>query len=270
MAKKIKQPDGTLLVRKSYWSAISIWWGIIVFLIAIPTVLIGYIALDFDPYMKDLTTYKPLLEYAQKLEVEPTLELYFEALGAGAFKPYKGGFMNLNLTGMLIDLGLTLPLLNLLKIVLIVVAIAVFIASVVCLIVKGVCTKKTFWKFYDGAVIYSQGRVFYSESTPRDIDFFPGMQVSLKRTIKGKIFGYGDIVLSNGAGEAGDVVMHGVKKPKEVQRLLNELLALCCTRTANMMSPYKMYPQMYRNVLGGYPAYYYGNMQIQNMQQGKK
>ena len=64
--------------------------------------------------------------------------------------------------------------------------------------------------------------------------------------------------------EAGEIVMLGVKKPKKVQKALRQMIAMACTRTANMMSPYKMYPQMYRHVLGGYPAYYYGTMYGQN------
>ena len=116
----------------------------------------------------------------------------------------------------------------------------------------------------NGAVIYKEGRIFYTEEKTRDMEFFPGMSVSVRRTLKGKIFGYGDVVISNGAGEAGEIVMMGVKRPKKVQKALRNLLAMACTRTANMMSPYKMYPQMYRHVLGGYPAYYYGAMQGQN------
>ena len=129
---------------------------------------------------------------------------------------------------------------------------------------KFVCVKKTSWTFYDGAVIYKEGRIFYTEEKTRDMEFFPGMSVSVRRTLKGKIFCYGDVVISNGAGEAGEIVMMGVKRPKKVQKALRNLLAMACTRTANMMSPYKMYPQMYRHVLGGYPAYYYGAMQGQN------
>jgi len=217
MAKKNKQPDNTLIVRKSLISEISIWWNIIVFGLGIPVGgVLAYFLVDFTKYIK-----------------APGVG---EVLGLSA-----------------LSLG-----------------IAVFAMNLVYLLVKGICVRRTSWTFYDGAIIYKKGRIFYTESTTRDMDFFPGMQVSLQRTIKGKIFCYGDIILTNGAGEVGDVVMNGVKKPQKVQKRLNELLALCCTRTANMMSPYKMYPQMYRNVLGGYPAYYYGNMQMQNMQQGKK
>ena len=199
MAKILKK-DGSLVVRKSFWSAISIWWTL-VFLIGLPVA--GIVLMKDESYG-------------------------MIALGAGA---------------------------------------ASFVITFIVLIVKLICVKKTAWTFYDGAVIYKKGRVFYTEENTRDMEFFPGMSVSVRRTVKGKLCSYGDIVISNGAGEAGEIVMLGVKKPKKVQKMLRNMLAMACTRTANMMSPYKMYPQMYRNVLGGYPAYYYGAMQMNSMNQ---
>lgn len=188
---KIQQPDGSLVIRKSFWSAISVWWSF-VFMIVLPVV--GVL------FMKE------------------TMLL----LIAGA---------------------------------------ATAVITLIILIIKKIIVKKTAWMFYSGAVIYRKGRVFYTEENTRDMEFFPGMSVSVRRTIKGKLFGYGDVVLSNGAGEAGEIVMLGVKRPKKVQKLLREMITANCAYTANMMSPYKMYPQMYRHVLGGYPAYYYGSMQ---------
>ena len=99
------------------------------------------------------------------------------------------------------------------------------------------------------------------------MEFFPGMAVSAKYSIKGNFFHYGSLTLSNGAGEAGQIVMDGAKHARKKVVALRNLITMACTRTANMMSPYKMYPQMYRHVLGGYPAYYYGSMQMNNMNQ---
>ena len=145
-----------------------------------------------------------------------------------------------------------------------IIGIVIFAFVAIVQLLRVIIAKKTTWTFYDGAVIYKKGRVFYTEENTRDMEFFPGMSVSVRRTVKGKLCSYGDIVISNGAGEAGEIVMLGVKKPKKVQKMLRNMLAMACTRTANMMSPYKMYPQMYRHVLGGYPAYYYGAMYGQN------
>ncbi|MBQ7948593.1 MAG: PH domain-containing protein [Clostridia bacterium] len=189
---KIQQPDGSLVIRKSFWSAISIWWGIIVFLIGLPVA--GILLMEES--------------------------MIYLAVGAVSF-----------------------------------------VVTLIVLIIKKIIVKKTTWTFYNGAVVYKKGRVFYTEENTRDMEFFPGMSVTVRRTIKGKLFGYGDVVLSNGAGEAGEIVMLGVKRPKKVQKHLREMITANCTYTANMMSPYKMYPQMYRHVLGGYPAYYYGTMQ---------
>ena len=197
MAKILKK-DGSLVIKKSFWSAISIWWTL-VFLVGAPVV--GFIL------NKNESSYGMI------------------AMIAG---------------------------------------LAVAALTLVVLVVKLICTKKTAWTFYDGAVIYKKGKIFYTEEATRDMEFFPGMSVSVRRTLKGKLCSYGDVIVSNGAGEAGEIVMLGVKKPKKVQKALRNLLAMACTRTANMMSPYKMYPQMYRHVLGGYPAYYYSAMQGQN------
>ena len=212
---KIQRKDGSLVVKKSFWSAISVWWTL-VFLVVVPVA--GVLV-----FMKGLNALLGMnLPDAQN-------EL-FKTVGLGA-------------------------------------AAASFVITFIVLFVKFVCVKKTSWTFYDGAVIYKEGRIFYTEEKTRDMEFFPGMSVSVRRTVKGKIFSYGEVVITNGAGEAGEIVMTGVKRPKKVQKLLRNLLAMACTRTANMMSPYKMYPQMYRHVLGGYPAYYYGAMRGQN---GKK
>ena len=209
---KIQKKDGSLVVKKNFWSAISVWWAL-VFLAVVPV--------------------------------------------AGILVYTKG-------VNDLLKMTLDAELNNLLKTVGLGVAAASFALTFIVLFVKFVCVKKTSWTFYDGAVIYKEGRIFYTEEKTRDMEFFPGMSVSVRRTLKGKLCSYGDVVISNGAGEAGEIVMLGVKKPKKVQKALRNLLAMACTRTANMMSPYKMYPQMYRHVLGGYPAYYYSAMQGQN------
>lgn len=215
---RIQKKDGSLVIKKNFWSAISVWWTL-VFFIAIP--VFGVLL-----YIKG---------------INGLLNTNFEAQKEDLYK--------------MIALG---------------VAVASFVITLIILFVKLVCVKKTSWTFYDGAVIYKKGRIFYTEENTRDMEFFPGMSVSVRRTLKGKLFNYGEVVVSNGAGEAGEIVMTGVKRPKKVQKLLRNMLAMCCTRTANMMSPYKMYPQMYRHVLGGYPSYYYGAMQMQNMQNQKK
>ena len=211
---KIQKKDGSLVIKKSFWSAISIWWTL-VFLVAIP--VFGVLV-----YMEGINNL---------LNLGVSDEELFKMVGLG-------------------------------------VAAASFVLTFIVLFIKLICVKKTSWTFYDGAVVYKEGRIFYTEEKTRDMEFFPGMSVSVRRTVKGKFCSYGDVVISNGAGEAGEIVMIGVKRPKKVQKLLRQLITMACTRTANMMSPYKMYPQMYRHVLGGYPAYYYGALQGQ--QQSKK
>ena len=121
---KIQQPDGSLVIRKSFWSAISIWWGIIVFLIGLPVA--GILLMEES--------------------------MIYLAVGAVSF-----------------------------------------VVTLIVLIIKKIIVKKTTWTFYNGAVVYKKGRVFYTEENTRDMEFFPGMSVTVRRTIKGKLFGYGDV-----------------------------------------------------------------------------
>ena len=203
---KVKKAENALVIKKSFWSAISVWWQIIVFLLAVPAggVVCGLVVFGLEDIIGII------------------------ALAVGG---------------------------------------ASFVIDLIGLIIEAICTSRTSWTFYDGSVIYKKGRLFYVEERTYDMEFFPGMAVTARYSIKANFFKYGHLTLSNGAGEAGEIVMTGVKRPKKVQKLLRNLLAMACTRTANMMSPYKMYPQMYRHVLGGYPAYYYGAMRGQT---GKK
>jgi hypothetical protein len=205
---KVKKAENALVIKKSFWSAISVWWQIIVFLLAVPAGgIIGGLILMMD---------------------DPNNILAFILLGVGA---------------------------------------ASFVIDLAGLIFEAICAARTSWTFYDGSVIYRKGRLFYIEEKTYDMEFFPGMAVTVRYSPKANFFKYGHLTVTNGAGEAGEIVMEGAKHARKHVETLRKLLAVACTRTANMMSPYKMYPQMYRNVLGGYPAYYYGAMQMNSMNQ---
>ena len=156
---KIQKKDGSLVIRKSFWSAISIWWAL-VFLIAIPAgcIIVG------------LSGVNSMLGMNFEAEQECLINLIAMTVGAASF-----------------------------------------VITFLSLFVMFVCVKKTTWTFYDGAVIYKKGRVFYTEENTRDMEFFPGMSVSVRRSIKGKFFNYGEVIISNGAGEAGEIVMAGAK-----------------------------------------------------------
>ena len=200
-----------------------------------------------------------------KVAIGPSLKDYTLAYkGTGAFLGLTcgGGMLNLGLVQKMLNKNNSLNKYELIASICLIIAVAILVLVYTIQIIRIIIAKKTAWIFHDGAVVYRKGRIFYTEEYTRDMEFFPGMSVSVRHTIKGKIFKYGDVVISNGAGEAGEIVMHGVRNPKKVHEMISQMLVACCTRTANMMSPYKMYPQMYRHVLGGYPAYYYGAMQM--------
>ena len=59
------------------------------------------------------------------------------------------------------------------------------------------------------------------------------MNISVKQTFKGKIFNYGDVVVSMGIGQAGQIVMEGIKNPKEAGRVLSKYAAEVSNARAN-------------------------------------
>ena len=140
---KIQQPDGSLVIRKSFWSAISIWWGIIVFLIAIPAFLIlCFVILDYIPYMDALK------QYAENNGITGVDEAIFKgyraAVEAEELKIYEDAVLNpaglLGITSMLVSkMNCSYSTLELIKGVALVLGSLIFISSLVVLIVKKIC-----------------------------------------------------------------------------------------------------------------------------------
>lgn len=53
----------------------------------------------------------------------------------------------------------------------------------------------------------------------------PGMSVSLRRTLKGAIFGYADVVINVAIGaDHGEVILHDVKKYKMVAKMIKDTI----------------------------------------------
>ena len=165
MAKKQKN-EYALVVKKNYWSTISIWWAIIVALIAIPVALVVVFAmLDYAPYMEGLKAYAEangitgvmeavFNDYQAAVEAGE-LTAYEDAVSAGAATS-QGLFI---ITSMLVyQMGMSYATLELIKTIAFVAGVVLFGTMLVYLFAKLICAKKTSWTFYDGAVIYKKGR----------------------------------------------------------------------------------------------------------------
>ena len=149
MAKK--QKNNALIVKKNYWSTISIWWAILVFLIAIPVALaIVFVASDYLPYMEGVK------QYAESKGITGVMEAVFNdykaGVDAGEFMAYedavKSGVATRNglfiITTMLAyKMGMGFKTLELIKTIAIVLAIAIFVITFVYLFAKLICAKKT-------------------------------------------------------------------------------------------------------------------------------
>lgn len=64
----------------------------------------------------------------------------------------------------------------------------------------------------------------------------PGMSVSLRRTLKGKLFGYADVVINVAVGaDHSEVVLHNVKNYKKVRKLIKSIIHDNCLVSTRSM-----------------------------------
>lgn len=122
---------------------------------------------------------------------------------------------------------------NVAVIVGIVLAVVSLIITVIWTIVVIYRAKQYSYEFCGNTLIVKEGAVFSGATENRRMHFFPGMNISVKQTFKGKIFNYGDVVVSMGIGQAGQIVMEGIKNPKEAGRVLSKYAAEVSNARAN-------------------------------------
>lgn len=113
------------------------------------------------------------------------------------------------------------------------IAAVFFVVTLVCTIVSIYRAKQISYEFYGNTVVIKEGTVFSGAEENRRIFFFPGMSISVKQSLKGKIFNYGNVVVSMGIGAAGQIVMEGIKKPKQAKEVLSKYAAGVSDAKAN-------------------------------------
>ncbi len=116
-------------------------------------------------------------------------------------------------------------------------AVVSFIVTVVWTIVAIYRAKQVSYEFCGNTLIVKEGAVFSGATENRRMHFFPGMSVSVKQSLKGKIFNYGDVVVSMGVGQAGQIILQGIKNPKKAGTVLSHYAAeISNTRTNSRVS----------------------------------
>ena len=237
MAKK--QQSG-ITAKKSAWSSFSIWWGLLVFCVAIPLFLILFYFEDYSVYVNGLNG------HIQSLGREgiQTPDAYKNAVRNNLLfgaEIYKGGMFGLA-AKLYIDADMSLDTLEVVAETCLGVGIVCLALAVFSLIRNIVCAKKTSYEFQNNVLILKKGRLFSSAEELRRLVLLPGMSVFVKQDLKGKLLGYGDVIVSMGLGEAGEVVMTGVKKPRKIKKKIARIMKTQCMVNPYMFSPYMMMP----------------------------
>ena len=114
-----------------------------------------------------------------------------------------------------------------------------FLITLVAMIVAIYRAKQVSFEFYENTVVIHDGLVFSGSAENRTIFFYPGMNISVKQSFKGKFFNYGDVVVSLGIGAVGQIVMEGIKKPNKAKKILMAYAAeIGSARADKLMLPY--------------------------------
>lgn len=235
-----KNKSGAIKAKKSAWSTFSIWWGVLVFGLIIPLALILFYVADYSVYVEELP------KHIQGLGNEKiqTVEAYREAVKNGVLSGadiYQGGM--LGLTDMLfVKNGMSWADVETVAEICLGAGIVCFVLAVFNLVRKIACAKKTSYEFSNNTLILKKGRLFASAEEIRRLAFFPGMSVSVKQGLKGRLLGYGDVVVSMGLGEAGEVVMAGVKRPRRLKKKIARAIKTNCVANPYMHNPYMNMP----------------------------
>ena len=188
MSKNKKKKN--FIVRTSVWGRLSIWWNLLVFLVAIPAALIV------------LSTQ---LEFEQEI----------------------------------------------INTALLIVGIFTFVFAALTLGSRIIRAVKTTYTFKGNTVVLATGHLFFKDEEIRRILYTPGMDVSVKQSLKGKIFNYGDVRVSLGYGDVGELCLKGVKKPLKAKKQILAIIDKKCSVMPEHGYTMNPYNTMY-NVMGNY------------------
>ena len=170
-------------VRGSGYSAFSVL-GFLCFFLIIPVALVLFAILDCNPYING---------------------------EEGAF----------GLTKSLVDGG-TLQADGLENIVLVCYAAAAVIAllTLIIVLVKVHIKRCRTYTFEENVLTVKRATFFTDHEESRKIFYSPGMSVSVEQSFKGWLCNYGTVVIGMGLGNAGEIVMRNVKRPRKVRKEL--------------------------------------------------
>ena len=119
----------------------------------------------------------------------------------------------------------------------------IIILMIMYLTAKKIKIKKSAYIFKGNTLIVSTGHIFNREEEVRRVLYSPGMSISVHQTFKGKFFNYGDLIISLGYGDAGEIYMRGVKNPLKRKKELLVLMRKNCSvvpQHGYTMNPYSM------------------------------
>ena len=253
MSKNKKKTS--FIIRTNVWSRISIWWNIIFFLILLPAVFF-ILSWEYDTYMSGLADHiikldilglENAVDYATKRLAGELSETQFYTPEGFLF-----GLLGFSLIDMLfITMKLPYAMLKSFNAAFLFLGALTFLFSALTIGSKIIRTVKTTYTFKGNSIISTTGHLFFKDEEIRRILYTPGMDVSVKQTLKGKIFNYGDIRMSLGYGDAGEVYLKGVKKPLKAKKQLLALINKKCSIMPEHGYTMNPYNTMY-NVMGTY------------------
>lgn len=253
MSKNKKKKN--FIIRTSVWSRISIWWNILFFLILLPAIFF-LLSWEYDSYMSGLA------EHITKMDVlgienavdYATAYIANEISGAQLYTPqgFLYGMLGFSLIDMLfITMKLPFAMVKLFNAIFLFFGFFTFLFAALAIGSKIIRTVKTTYTFKGNTVVLATGHLFFKDEEIRRILYTPGMDVSVKQTLKGKIFNYGDVRVSLGYGDAGELYLKGVKKPLKAKKQLLKLIDKKCSIMPEHGYTMNPYNAMY-NVMGTY------------------
>ena len=114
----------------------------------------------------------------------------------------------LGLTGLVGTLATVLPI-----------AIgALWFLILICKIISNACISI---EFYDDKIVQKRGVFSRYE---KQAAFFGVKTVSIYKTFRARIFGYGDVIMDNFGGEDLDVDTYGIRRPEKLKKYLEGIM----------------------------------------------
>ncbi|MBQ9727990.1 MAG: hypothetical protein IJV85_00155 [Clostridia bacterium] len=111
------------------------------------------------------------------------------------------------------------------KSICLILAIVTLIATFIATIIKIHIAKKQRYMIKNNTLIICNGHIFFDNVENKKLFYSPGMSVSVDQSLKGWLFNYGDVTISMGLGNAGEIVMKKIKRPEKARKFLTEYLA---------------------------------------------